>query len=198
MDGREILIREATPDDLGSIHYFYSNYMFDSYLINLGRPFVKKYLEIILRSKNCVSLVATESHICGFIMAAFNGKKLVRGFLFNFEILLLWIRQFFLSPNEVFKSLGLVLYPFNTGIKNVNAELLFIAIDPEFRKRNLAAGLINKVLNLMKQKGVKKVKVSTLVSNEPVNALLIKLGFQIRKTFKLFKKDMYLYEYELC
>jgi len=197
MAEREILIRVAALGDLDAIYHLYTNYMFDSYLLKFGSPFVKKYLKVILKSTACVTLVAIDSHITGFIMAAFNCKKILSELFFNIEILLAWIKQILARPSIAFKSLGLILYSLNTSIKNVDAEFLFIAIEPRYRKIGLGTRLIKKVLNLMKQNGIKKIKVSTLESNEVVNALLKKLGFELKKTFKLFKKYMYLYEYEL-
>jgi len=197
MAEREILIREATLDDFEDIFCLYTNYMFDSYLLKFGSSFVKKYLKIIVNSKNCVTLVAVENHIAGFIMAAFNSKKILSELFFNIEILRVWIKQVLVRPSLTFESLELILYPINPCLKNVNAELLFIAIEPTYRKRNLATKLIKEVLSLMRQKGIKKVKVSTIVKNEAVNMLLNKLGFKVEKTFKLFKKYMHLYSYEI-
>jgi ribosomal protein S18 acetylase RimI-like enzyme len=194
---REILIREATPDDLNDIFCLYTNYMFDSHLLKFGRPFVEKYLKAILESKKCVTLVAVESHIIGFIMATFNCKNLFCGLFLNTGILLSWIRQVLIQPGTVFKTLRLALYPFHAGTKDVDAEFLFIAIEPGYRKRDIATELIKRVLNLMRQNGIRKVKVSTVITNEAVNTLLKKLGFELRKTFELFKKHMYLYEYKL-
>lgn len=198
MAREEILIREATLDDLNSIFYLYTNYMFDSYLLKFGSSFVERYLKVILESKNCITLVAVESHIAGFIMATFNCKKILCELFFNIEILSSWVKQVLARPSMAFKSLGLIFYSLNTGIKNVNTEFLFIAIEPRYRKRDLATNLIKNVLNLMKQNGIKKVKVSTVVDNEAVNALLKKLGFELKKTFRLFNKYMYLYEHSLC
>lgn len=197
MTAGEILIREATLDDLKGIFYLYTNYMFDSYLLKFGNSFVEKYLKAILKSKNCVTLVAVESHVIGFIMATLDCKKLLYELFFNIEIMSSGIRQVLVRPSMAFKSLGLILYPLNTGIKNVNTEFLFIAIEPGYQKRNLGTDLIKKVLDLMKQSGIRKVKVSTLVGNTAVNTLLKKLGFEFKRTFALFNKYMYLYEYKL-
>jgi len=187
MAEREILIREATLDDLDEIFYLYTNYMFDSYLLKFGGPFVKKYLKIIINSKNCVTLVVRENYIAGFIMATFNSKKILSKLSFNIEMLCVWIKQVLVRPSLALESLELIFYPLNTSMKNVNAELLFIAIEPTHRKRNLSTKLIKEVLNLMRQKGIKKVKVSTLTENEAVNALLKNMGFEVEKTFRLFK-----------
>lgn len=194
---REILIREGTLDDLDEIFCLYNNYMFDSYLLKLGSSFVKKYLKAIVSSKDCVTLVAAENHIVGFIIATFNSKKILPELFFNIEILRAWIRQVLVRPSLTLESLESILYPLYTTSKNVRAEFLFIVIEPTYRKSNLATKLIKEVLSLMRQKGIKKVKVSTLVKNEAVNALLNKLGFEVEKTFRLCKKHMNLYSYNI-
>lgn len=197
MAEREILIREATLDDLDEIFYLYTNYMFDSYLLKFGSSFVKKYLKIIMNSKDCITLVAEKDHIAGFIMATFNTKKILSELSFNIEMLCVWIKQVLVRPSLALESLELIFYPLNTSMRNVNAELLFIAIEPTHRKSYLATKLIKEVLSLMRQKGIKKVKVSTLAENEAVNALLKNMGFEVEKTFRFFKKYVYLYGYEL-
>lgn len=195
---KEILIQEASIDDLEDIFYLYMNYMFDSYLLRFGSPFVKKYLKIIIESPNCGTFIAVENSIVGFIMVTFNTKRLLFELFFNIEVLYIWVKEVLARPSLAFESLKSVLYPFNTNLENVNAEFLFIAIEPAQRNRHLACGLIEEALSLMRQKGNRKVKVSTVVKNEAVNALLEKLGFKVERTFGLFKKFMYLYSYDLC
>lgn len=197
MAEKEILIKKATLDDLESIFYLYNNYMFDSYLLKFGSSFVKKYLKIIIESKNCITLVAGENGLAGFIMAAFNGKKILSRLFFNLGILCFYIKQILICPKLILKSLEFILYPFHTYLRNANAELLFISIESAYRKKNLATKLIKEVLSSMGQQGIKKVKVSTIMENEAVNTLLNKLGFKIEKSFRLFRRYMYLYSYEI-
>jgi len=194
---RKILIRKANLDDIGDILYLYNNYMFDSYLLRFGNSFVKEYLKIIMQSQNCCIFVAVEDHTVGFIMATLNSRKILSELFFNIEMLRIWIKQILVRPSSAFESLELILYPLNTYLKNINAEFLFIAIESTYRNRNIATNLIKEALSLMKQKGIKKVKVSTLVKNEAVNILLKGLEFEINKIFRLFNKYMYLYTYEL-
>lgn len=195
MDERKILIRKATPDDLKGIFYLYANYMFDSYFLRCGDSFVKEYLKTIINSKDCITLVAENSSLIGFIMATFNSGKIFSKLFFNIELLRLWSVQFLRTPCLAFEILELILYPFNTRLVGINAELLFIAIEPVYRKRELATELITQVLNSMKPKNIANVKVSTIADNDAVNALLKKNGFKFRKTFRLFKKYMYLYSF---
>jgi|GEM_PF-3002138 len=198
MAEREILIRIASREDLKDALRLYTEHMFDSHLSRFGNSFVENYLKIILESKNCITLVASESRTVGFIMAAFDSRKLSCELFFNFQIPLSCIKRVLAHPGMAFKSLGLIFYPFITGVKGINSELLFIAIEPEYRNKDLGANLIKKALDLIKEKGIKEVKVSTLVANEAINRLLKKLGFEPGKTFKLFGKNMYLYARKIC
>jgi ribosomal protein S18 acetylase RimI-like enzyme len=198
MAEREILIRAAVQEDLKDILYLYTEYMFDSHFSKLGNSFVENYLKVILKSKNCITLVASENHAVGFIMAAFDCRSLSRELFFNIQILLSCIKQVLAHPGLAFKSLGLIFYPFNAGVRDVNSELLFITIEPGHRNKDLGVNLIKKALDLIKERGIREVKVSTLTANEAVNKLLKKLGFELEKTFKLFGKNMYLYVHRIC
>ena len=198
MAEREILIREAALSDLGSIFYLYDNYMFDSYLSRLGGSFVKRYLRLIIDSEDCIALVAEEreDRAVGFIMATTDTKKIMIKLLFDAGILWAWLKQILLHPISVLKGMELGLYPFKAYLKGVDAEFLFIAVRPEYRKINLGIDLIKKTIAIMGLEGIKKVKVSTIAKNEVVNSLLRKLGFKFERTFMMFGKDMYLYSYE--
>lgn len=198
MAEREILIREATFSDLDGIFHLYNNYMFDSYLSRFGGIFVKRYLSLIIDSKDCITLVAEErkDRAVGFIMATMDTKKIMIKLLFDAGILWAGLRQILFHPIAVLKGMELGLYPFKAHLKSVDAEFLFIAVEPEYRKINLGIELIKKTVTIMELSGIKKVKVSTIARNEVVNSLLRKLGFKVERTFMMFGKGMYLYSYE--
>lgn len=198
MAEREILIREATFSDLDGIFHLYNNYMFDSYLSRFGGIFVKRYLRSIIDSKDCISLVAEETKdgALGFIMATMDTKKIMIKLLFDAGILWAGLRQILFHPISLLKGMELGLYPFKAYLKGVDAEFLFIAVKPEYRKINLGRELIEKAIAVMNCKGIKRIKVSTIARNEIVNSLLRKLGFKIERTFMMFGKGMYLYSYE--
>lgn len=197
MAEREILIREACEDDLKGIYRLYADYMFDSSLLRFGRAFVEEYLKVIVRSKGCVTLIAKKGHAVGFIMVAFNSRKLFLRIFFNRRIIYRWLKQGLTNPKMALGGLESLYYPARTYLERVKAEFLFIAIEPEYRRIGLAARLINEVLSQMSKKEIEKVKVTTLADNNSVNKLLHKLGFKVEKEFKFFKKLMYLHSYEL-
>lgn len=197
MDEKEILIREAGERDLGDMVSLYADFMFDSYLVKLGRSFIEGYLKVIIKSQNCISLVAGDSRVAGFIMAAINS----RGLLFNFmlsSLPFICIKLVFSRPRLVVDMLELFLYSFRTSMKRINAEFLFIAIEPAYRHRGIASDLISRVLDFMHKRGIKRVKVTVLADNKPVNALLGRMGFRMEKTFRMFRKDMCLYSFAMA
>jgi ribosomal protein S18 acetylase RimI-like enzyme len=195
MPEKEILIKKADPAELDDIFRLYKDHMFDSYLLKFGGVFVKEYLKIILASKNCISFTAKdeEEKIVGFIMSAADRGKVMRELLFNGAFLAAWLKKILSQPSLSAGSAELCRYPFIASAKNIKAEFLFIAVEPAYRKMNLAANLIKETLSLMNGKGIKKVKVSVIAGNRAVNSLLEKSGFRVEKSFRMFKKKMFLY-----
>jgi ribosomal protein S18 acetylase RimI-like enzyme len=197
MAKKEVVIRKASPQDLGRILALYKDFMFDSFLINFGDSFVKEYLVKITESVDCVSLVAAEEDLTGFIIATFNSRKLFSELLLDAKLLCAWLKGIFICPRLALKSLGLLKYFLNNEVKYAYAEFLFIAVDPACRKRKIGTRLITEVLNLMRRQGIKRVKVSAVVKNEGVHRLLKKLGFQLSREINLFDKPMRVYCYDI-
>jgi ribosomal protein S18 acetylase RimI-like enzyme len=192
----KVLIRKAEIKDFDSIYFLYSNYMFDSYLLRFDSNFVKKYLKAIIKSENCITLVAEKNDIVGFIMALYRSKRFALEFLLKLFSSLYFL-EVIKHPAIIFLYLELLTYFFKTRIKDTDSELLFISIEPSERRKGLAKMLIRKTLSLLFEKEVKKVKVTTKVENYPVNRLLVKLGFKREKVFYFLKDKMYLYSYEI-
>jgi ribosomal protein S18 acetylase RimI-like enzyme len=197
MEAQNFLIREARLIDLDEITRLYCEFMFDSSMLQFGSAFVKQYLKVIMESKNCFSLVAESKKPIGFIMATFNCRKMFFEFISNIKIMSILFRQFLIHPAIVFGALELTSYFFKARMENVKAEFLFIAIDPAYRRKDIATNLILRALDSMRLRKVKKIKLTTLVKNNAINTLLKKEGFKIDKTLRLFKKDMFLYSYSL-
>lgn len=198
MDKREILIRDACLCDLDKIQYLYRGHMFDSYLSGFGDSFVKGYLKVILKSKNCRTLIAERDDAAGFITVVFDRGKLLRELFSSPEFLFSCAMRTLARPVLVLESTGLMPYLFNSLCANgIKSELLFMVIAPGYRRRGIGTDLIQKSLNLIKENGINKTMVSAIAVNKEVNELLKKLGFHMEKSFKLFEKKMYLYTYEI-
>lgn len=57
------------------------------------------------------------------------------------------------------------------------AQLVRIAVDPEFKRQGLGAGLIRAGLDAAREHGAEFFSLDVRVSNEPAIALYVKLGF---------------------
>lgn len=197
MAEREILIRRAVVEDMESIFYLYSNFIFDSFFLKFSRPLVKKYLGRIIESRECITLAAGGEKPIGFIMSSFGADKLFSSLFFDPSNLKIFLGSILKNPKIFGEALSFLSYPSKTSLKGVSAEMLFIAVDPAFRKQGLAARLIEKTLESMRQKGIGRVKVSAIADNKAVNALLEGLGFLIEKKFRIAKKEMLLYSLKI-
>lgn len=193
-----IIIKEACCEDIEDILFLYEKYMFDSYFLKLGRAFVKKYLQIILESDAGISLVAKDKKTAGFIMASVNSKKIFLKILCNAEMWGIMIKQFVMQPIQTLGIFSFFSYISKTSIKNIEAELLFISIDPDYRRKKLGTELIQEVLKKIEQKGIKRIKVTSLEQNKAVIRMLEILDFKKERKFRALGKDMYLFVKDVC
>ncbi len=58
------------------------------------------------------------------------------------------------------------------------ADMMNIAVSPEFRRRGVALGLVNALISDLKTADVHSLTLEVRSSNEPAKALYNKLGFQ--------------------
>lgn len=90
-----------------------------------------------------------------------------------------------------------VTYSKLAEVHGVTAELLFIAINKNFRKKSISDDLVNKCLEWAKEKGHKKIKVTTYTTNRGANALLERLGFNCARKKPFRDKEINLYVHDL-
>ena len=57
------------------------------------------------------------------------------------------------------------------------ADIMNVAVDPGFRRRGIAEGLINRLVADLKEQGIHALLLEVRVSNAPAIALYKKLGF---------------------
>ncbi|MDD5614366.1 MAG: hypothetical protein PHQ54_04775 [Candidatus Omnitrophica bacterium] len=112
MAEEKTIIARSNPEDLNSIVLLYERYMFESYLIQLGRGYIENYLSYIIKSQDCVTLIAKNDRIVGFIMAALNSRKFFYGLVFQADQILFQSIYFLKHPVKYFRILELLFYPF--------------------------------------------------------------------------------------
>lgn len=58
------------------------------------------------------------------------------------------------------------------------ADIMNLAVDPEYRRMGIAATLLNSLCDMLREKGVLSVALEVRVSNAPAIALYEKFGFE--------------------
>ena len=66
--------------------------------------------------------------------------------------------------------------------RNANASLLKIAVHPEHRRKGIATDLINKLVEMLRDRQIAQVEVIVLETCEPAISLYKKIGFKVVST----------------
>ena len=98
-----------------------------------------------------------------------------------------WDRQFL---ENISKAIFLVLgqqevYGFliaGCRNRNVSANLLKIAVHPEHRRKGIASNLINKLVEMLRDRQIGEVEVIVLKTCKPAISLYKKVGFKLVST----------------
>ena len=193
------MIRKIEPTDIGRITELYYSNIKESFFSMFGKDFLRLVLEAMLTCEFTIGYVLElNRNVEGFIIGTTDTPKLFRNVLYKKWSKLLLNVFVVLRKPAIFKQ---VLDSFNysdkTHIEDTEAELLFIAIESGYRNKDFGKMLINRALQEIKNRGIEKVKVSTLNSNEVVNKMLENFGVKLEKEFKFYGKKMKLYTLEL-
>ncbi len=141
----------------------------------------------------------SEARTVAFITATTDSSVLFRQVLIKNFPLFVWRTFLYLMGNplrirEVWET---VTYSKLAKVPDVTAELLFIAIDKNFRKKSISDDLVNKCLQWAKEKGHNKIKVTTYTTNHGANTLLERLGFKCARKEPFRDKEINLYVHNL-
>jgi len=66
--------------------------------------------------------------------------------------------------------------------RNVSATLLKIAVHPEHRRKGIATNLINKLVEMLRDRQISEVEVIVLKACKPAISLYKKVGFRLAST----------------
>ncbi|MCK5012417.1 MAG: GNAT family N-acetyltransferase [Candidatus Omnitrophica bacterium] len=175
--------------------------MFDSFFAKLDEKFLSIMFDGLLCSKYEISYVfEKDGEIAGFITASTNTKKLFNEILKKRMQALLGVilAGLFRNPHFLCQLVESFFYSKKTLVNDTHAELLFITIEPRYRKRKLSKELIKTVLDQLHKMSVFKVKVTTQRKNYVVNKLLEGLQFKQVRSFSFYGKVNLVYEVALA
>jgi len=84
--------------------------------------------------------------------------------------------------------------------KNESAEIISLAVDPSWREKGIGTELINFLINLFKERGIKKISLHVRTENKEAISFYQNLNFKILNKSKNYYrngKDAYLMEKEI-
>ena len=189
-------MRAMTLADVPRVAELHAAHLSYSFFAKLGLGFLRRlYRRIVLSEHGFGFVVEVDGRVDAFITASLDAATLRReliwrdGCIAGCRVLLALLRRPWLAM-RVFETLA---YGSRTDLDGVRAEMLFISIEPELRRRGLAVEFIRRVLEEYVARGVQRAKVVTEAVNEPVNMLLAKFGFEPVSEFRLHGKPMRLH-----
>ena len=73
--------------------------------------------------------------------------------------------------------------------KNIRATIMKMAVHPDHRRKGIATALLNKVLEILREKEIIEVCLNVDIVRKPAITLYQKFGFQISKTIHMDSED---------
>lgn len=169
------------------------------FLSEMGLEFNKIIYNGLLGCKTCILLVAYEKKVLGIVSGTSNMKICFNGIIKKNFIKLsrLCLINGIKNPKLLLKVFATIIYPNKTFIKDIDAELISLAVIPEAQRKGIARILIIELEKELKLLNVTKYKLIVNVSNVKANKFYIKNGFKLLKTIDLYKNQRNIYVKQL-
>lgn len=168
-----------------------------AFLSGLGIGFLEVLYDGLSKSSYGLTYVCKEkSEVIGFICGTTSTQKMYRDiFHKKWACLFLQVAICVLKKPRLIRSIpAYLLYPNKEGDC---AELLAIAVKKKYRRRQVGKMLTWKLLDELRKRGRKTVKVIAEHNNFVAHKFYSKLGFRYRGSFYLSSAHMNSYEYVL-
>ena len=189
------MIRRMNKNDAGKIARIHQSALPETFLSSLGLTFLTEMYSSLANDPKSIIFVAEEKgNIVGFVSGILDGDSFIKRIM-----LISPIRLSIQASLQIIKKPSIIKKIFQTlhygnlcFIKGASTELLAIAVTPEFQRDGIGSFLFNALLEELKSKNIKKLKV--LVGQELISAqnFYKKHQFIYQKTIELYgkKKDI--------
>lgn len=193
-------LRPLKQDDIPQVARFHSSYIPHSTFAQLGIPFLKTLYQGFLSSDYGFVYTCWEGgKMQGFIAGATDSQRLLRSLFRRHLLFLLGIslKALFCHPRLLPSLFQTFCYAKKTNLQQTKAELLFITVKPESRRRGIGNKLILKSLEELKRRGIDRIKVSVEKKNGEAINLLHKMNFSRERRFSFYQEERILFSYRI-
>jgi ribosomal protein S18 acetylase RimI-like enzyme len=167
----------------------------ESFLTNFKRKFLHILYSNLISSPETILLVAMDKgKVAGFALAVTDYSKFIKNALSArlFEAGVLVLIHSVLHPQVLYKLL-LSLPHLLFGKASKNAELQFIALQPEFQGQKIGEALLHRLAMEFHSRSITHYLVSTKFDNTRSNNFYIKNGFTFSHVVKYFGEKLNYY-----
>ena len=206
----EFLCPETTARRMGEVAALHRAALPIAFITSLGTPFVRTMYRGIAAAPHSCGIVAraAEGQMAGFVSGTVSNRAMFAWILPRYGIRLLWhaAAQAW-RPAVLRKTAETALYllrrpaaaaPGAGGAgATVNAELLCIAVAPEFRKCGVGRALVGALEAFLVDYGCAEYRVVTHAEDQASNAFYGRAGFGMRRSFHHHGRPMNEYVKEL-
>lgn len=170
------------------------------FLPRLGKRFLTVFYQAVLDLGVAFGFLAVvEGRPVGFVLASPETSGLFRRVVLSRVMALTFaaIPTLIRKPTLILNVLETFLYPRKERDVAEKAELLVLGFDAAYRDPRMTYQLFNAVNDTFRAQGVRSYKATVLQTNQLINNLLCRLGFQPAFEFELYRKKWTLYTFAI-
>jgi ribosomal protein S18 acetylase RimI-like enzyme len=191
-----VTVRRTERRDAAALAELHAAFVPNSLWAELGPGFLRALYAALADDPRFVSFVDERPDgIGGFVAGSTDTGALLRGVARRSAAPLALALALGLRPRHLRRLLGTARYPSARGAVDAG-ESLFCAVRPELRRQGVAARLHHALEEVLRERGIDRVVVTTEATNAAAQAHLAALGFHREGAFTFYGKPMIRYEKE--
>lgn len=170
------------------------------FLPRLGKRFLTVFYQGVLDLGVGFGFVAVaEGQPVGFVLASADTSGLFKRVMLSraMALCLHIIPALIRNPALIANVVETFLYPRKERDVAEKAEVLVLGFDVAYRDPRMTYQLFNAVNDTFRAQGVRSYKATVLQTNQLINNLLCRLGFQLVFEFELYRKKWNLYTFAI-
>jgi len=189
------MIRSLQEKDIHSVARIHRDEL-PGFLSTLGEEFLLEFYRTSMKLPFLFTYVDDEKGIItGFVSGVESvkglNKQIVRANLFTF--LLISLKVAIRNPLLIVKVMRVLAYP---GFTHTDGELLSIAIDRKYQRKNIGKRLFREVTTEFRKRNIHTFLVS-IYSDLPANGFYRKIGCKMDSSFAFMGKTMNYYRFTI-
>ena len=182
----EVRIRPGSPDDAAELAQLHANSIPHGFMTRLGARFLRVFYRALLTDPDGVCLVSEcAGAVVGGLCSVTSRSGFYRRLLLRHGFAAAVTTAPKLIKPEVVRGVLENLRYAQNGSGTPQAEMISLAVDPEFRRRAVGRQLMSASLAELARRGVGEVMLQTETENEAAQRLFTAAGFRTRTRFRL-------------